>query len=469
MSFIRYKKFGNKEYAYEVTSYWDPEKKKPRQKTKYLGVVVDKENKIFRKKRKERKEKFILDFGDVYFLDQLLREKRLFEMFEGKKEDKEKLLTLICYRLCYPSAMRYARTWYEGTIAKVLFDVDASSQRISEFLEEIGDESVQREFFAEYIKKITPEEGLIIDTTALPNQINIPHTTWGWHNEEIDKQIKLLLVIDRKTSLPLFFRYMPGFVDVSSLKTTIDELRNYGVTKNFVILDAGFFSEDNIRELYREEIPFLIRLPALRKLYKRLVFEESREIESYRNAVRYGKRVLFIKKREVELFGNKANAYIVLDPERKGREIRRTLLKVMDEVSKEDEEEMEYILMKKGIMILVSSLDVDREEVVSLYYTRQIAERLFGFSKDDLNILPLRVHKEETLRGYLFLHFATLVVYSMLKKELGKDYTVEEVLLTLGNLKCKVYEDEVVVQELTKQQREIFERFGIMVPKSMGI
>jgi transposase len=466
MSFIRYKKFGNKEYAYEVTSYWDPEKKKPRQKTKYLGVVVDKENKIFRKKRKERKEKLILDFGDVYFLNQFISRTKLFEMFEDKKE---KLLTLIFYRLCYPSAMRYARIWYEGSLAKVLFDADVSSQRISEFLEEIGDEGIQREFFAEYIKKISPEEGLIIDTTA-SNQINIPHNVWGWHNEEIDKQIKLLLVIDRKTSLPLFFRYMPGsIVDVSSLKTTIDELRKHGVTKNFIILDAGFFSEDNIRELYREEIPFLIRLPALRKLYKRLVVEESREIESYRNAVRYGKRVLFIKKREVELFGNKAYAYIVLDPERKGREIRRTLLKVMDEVSKEDEEQMEYILMKKGIMILVSSLDVDREEVVSLYYTRQIAERLFGFSKDDLNILPLRVHKEETLRGYLFLHFASLVVYSLLKRELGKDYTVEEVLLTLRNLKCKVYEDEVVVQELTKQQREIFERFGIMVPKSMGI
>ncbi|HIE41351.1 MAG TPA: hypothetical protein EYP80_01680 [Candidatus Aenigmarchaeota archaeon] len=39
----------------------------------------------------------------------------------------------------------------------------------------------------------------------------------------------------------------------------------------------------------------------------------------------------------------------------------------------------------------------------------------------------------------------------------------------LRNLKCKVYEDEVVVQELTKQQQEIFERFGIIVPKNMGI
>ena len=465
MSFIRYKKFGNKEYAYEVTSYWDPEKKKPRQKTKYLGVVVDKEKKIFKKKSRERREKLILDFGDTYFLNQFINRVTFFENLK-----KEMFLALIFYRLCYPSAMRYARMWYDGNIVRKLFDVDISSQRISEFLEEIGDESIQREFFKEYIRQITPSEGIVIDTTALPNQINIPTSAWGWHNEEIEKQIKLLLVIDRSTSLPLFFRYIAGnIVDVSTLKATVEELKKYGVSRYFLILDAGFFSEENIKELYNEEIQFLIRLPSLRKLYKRLIVEESRELESYRNAVRYGRRVLFVKQREVELFGKRVYAYVVLDPERKGREMRRTLLKVMDEIEEGEEEEMEYILMKKGIMILISSSELDRENVISLYYTRQIAEKLFGFSKDDLNLLPLRVHKEETLRGYLFLQFASLVVYSLLKRELGRDYTVEEVLLTLRNLKCKVYEDEIIVQELTKQQRKIFERFGIMVPKSMGI
>ncbi|CAD7771330.1 hypothetical protein FHEFKHOI_01234 [Candidatus Methanoperedenaceae archaeon GB50] len=272
MSFIRYKKFGNKEYAYEVTSYWDPEKKKPRQKTKYLGVVVDKEKKIFKKKSRERKEKLILDFGDTYFLNQFINRVTFFENLK-----KEMFLPLIFYRLCYPSAMRYARMWYEGNIVRKFFDVDISSQRISEFLEEIGDESIQREFFKEYIRQITPSEGIVIDTTALPNQINIPRSSWGWHNEEIEKQIKLLLVIDRSTSLPLFFRYIAGnIVDVSTLKATVEEL--------------------------------------------------------------------------------------------------------------------------------------------------------------------------STLKA-----------------------TVEEVLLTLRNLKCKVYEDEIIVQELTKQQRKIFEKFSIMVPKSMGI
>jgi len=65
---------------------------------------------------------------------------------------------------------------------------------------------------------------------------------------------------------------------------------------------------------------------------------------------------------------------------------------------------------------------------------------MFGFSKDDLKMLPLRVHGEETLRGLLFLQFIALIAYVRLKKKLGKKYTVEEALLTMRNLKAKVYD-----------------------------
>ena len=82
MSFVRYKKFGNQEYAYEVTSYWDSTLKKSRQKQKYLGVVADKEKGIFEKKRKNQSrtaEKLILDFGDVFLLQRFMKKSGLFD------------------------------------------------------------------------------------------------------------------------------------------------------------------------------------------------------------------------------------------------------------------------------------------------------------------------------------------------------------------------------------------------------
>ncbi|MEO0190706.1 MAG: transposase [candidate division WOR-3 bacterium] len=474
MSFIRYKKFGRQEYAYEVVSVWDKALKKPRQKTKYLGIVIDKRKKIFKKgKAKDGKEKLILDFGDTYLIYQFLKRIKFLPIVEKIfKGETNYLLALLFYRLCNPSAMKYARVWYEGNFAKILFrDVEISSQRVSESLEAFGDEYLQRQFFSAYIGMLKNlQKGIIIDTTALPNQIHCSLSVWGYHDESVDKQIKFLFVIEKNSSLPLFFRYLPGnVVDVSSLKITLEELKRYGISWGFVLIDAGFFSEENIKELYKGRLPFLTRLPSSRKLYRRLIRNEVRDLERVKHAVRYGKRVLFIKRKRVYLFGSEVYAYIILDPERKGREIKKMLLKVMDESFIEDEREIEYELMRKGVMVLISSFKISEDEVVPLYYMREMAEKLFRFSKDDLNLIPLRVHKEATLRGYLFLLFVVLIVFVFLKKEIGTEYTVEEVLLTMRNLKCKVYEDDILVQEMTKEQKEIVEKLKILVPKSLGI
>ncbi|MBI4981412.1 hypothetical protein HZC30_07730, partial [Candidatus Woesearchaeota archaeon] len=40
---------GSKEYAYEITSYWDKEKGMSRQKKRYLGIVVDRTKKEYQK------------------------------------------------------------------------------------------------------------------------------------------------------------------------------------------------------------------------------------------------------------------------------------------------------------------------------------------------------------------------------------------------------------------------------------
>ena len=45
----------------------------------------------------------------------------------------------------------------------------------------------------------------------------------------------------------------------------------------------------------------------------------------------HGERALFIKQKEVNLYGRRAYAYIVLDSERKGRETKKLLLDTMEE------------------------------------------------------------------------------------------------------------------------------------------
>ena len=122
MSFIRYKQFGKKEYAYQVNSFWDKKNQRPYQKTKYLGVVVDKKKEIFERKVRREEEKLILDFGDTYILNRFLDDKTFVQLLRNIfAEQSETILALLYYRICYGSAMIYAQSWFKGNYAKILF------------------------------------------------------------------------------------------------------------------------------------------------------------------------------------------------------------------------------------------------------------------------------------------------------------------------------------------------------------
>ncbi len=473
MSYIIYKKIGKHEFAYNVTSKWDSKKKQSRRKSIYLGKVIDKKNQVFEKVRfKQSEEKLILDFGDVYVIDQCLKTSVIYPLLKDIPVIlQETLCALLFYRICHTGAMMHAKNWYDGNVVKFLYrNAEVTSQRISNALMLLGEEHLQRRFFQEYLKQFAnTQQGIIIDATSLPNQIHTPMTAWGLSGEEIDKQLRFLLVVDKKTTNPLFFRTLPGnIVDVSTVKNTVQELAQHNIKECFIYHDAGFFSEENIKEYYANNINFLTRLPATRTLYKYLIQQEAKLLENIANGTRYGRRGLFVKEKVIELFGKEAYAYIVLDPKRKGREMERFLIENLDDKKKRDEEQ-EYDFINNGIMILVSSFKLPKEEVVPAYYVRQTAEMLFGFSKDDIGILPLRVHNDERLNGFLFLQFLTLILFVELKNKLGKKHTVEEMILTLRKLKCKVYEKNIIVSELTKEQRIIAEKLSVIVPKNMGI
>ncbi len=473
MSFIRYKKIGNKEYAYEIEAYWDSRLCKPRQRTKYLGVVIDPEQKVYKKKRQETKERLVVDFGDGYIVYEFLRqsgiEKLLREAYGG--DISEAIKVMVAYRLCEGGAMKNIEYWQEGNVIGVMTRAERiSSQKVSRLFKGIGKEGRQREFFRRYIREyFKGSEGIIIDSTALPNEIGIGITDWGYSDSEINKQMKLISVIDRDSGMPMYYRYVGGnIVDVKVLSLTIEEIRKYGIGSSVVIVDAGFFSEENLREMNGRGIDYLIRVPSGRVFYKELITGHGVDIERAKNAVRYGQRIMFIKGVEVELYGKKGYGYIVLDPERKGREIRRVMLEVIEDGIERDEE-IEWKVSTRGMMVLFSSFPIEKERVVEMYYMRTKVEQLFGYSKDDLQLLPLRVHTEEGLRGYLFLMFITVVVYKLLKDALKNKYTVEEALLIMRNLKCKVYDDEILVTEPNKRQNEISSLLNIIMPKNCGI
>ena len=95
------------------------------------------------------------------------------------------------------------------------------------------------------------DDGILIDSSGLPNSIRFPLTAVNNHNGVISEEIRLIYVVQQKTGLPLFFRYVAGnVIDVSTLKRTIAELKANGVETNFAILDAGYYTGVNADALF---------------------------------------------------------------------------------------------------------------------------------------------------------------------------------------------------------------------------
>ena len=339
MAFTRYKKIYNNTYAYEVWKVKD-ENGVWRQKSKYLGVVTDMENKTYEKKRKpvekQQEERQILEYGDSYLINEITKELPIIELLRAVFGGMfDTLMALIYHRIIVGGAMCHAQSWYDANFVNCLFqDANTTSQNISKVLSYLGEESVQRAFFAAYIPlACNGESGVVIDSTGLPNEINMPVTDWGYHGGGIEYETRLILAINRESERPLYFRYVAGSIgDVSTLSNTIEEMKRNGISTSSVLIDAGYYSETNLKMLFKAEITFLIRMPSNRVVYKNII-DENTDIESPKYAVRYDKRGLFVKENELDIYGHKAFAYLVLDPERRGREISKIVSSMSDKDS----------------------------------------------------------------------------------------------------------------------------------------
>jgi hypothetical protein len=266
-SFIHYETKKGKEYA----SIYTPQRvnRVKDNAPQYLGRVIDKEKGIFQSRSRGKfcytlsggfsefipsetsmmVEKYILDFGSSYALHKVLDT----VVFSGAvkeliPEETDTLLSMLFYRMLDKGSDFYAEDWWEGSYMRVLYpNARLKSQRISEFLCRLGEEKVLRRFFEKYIfSLIAPESrtGILIDSSALPNEIHFPLTAVHTEAVQTNNETRLILVVDRISGMPLFFCYNTGnIVDVSTLKATIMELSHNGIKTEHAIVDAGYYSE----------------------------------------------------------------------------------------------------------------------------------------------------------------------------------------------------------------------------------
>jgi hypothetical protein len=499
MSFIwTYEKNGTV-YGEVRTSYREQATGKVKTRSEHLGKVIDLEHGIFKNNKfgifkydlnsgkeicdinnpiivKEyRDEKLILDFGASYLLAEFSKREGLWSIYRSAMPNcADSLMALVFFYLEMAKSNRDAINWLEGSFSSLLFPTaQLQSQRISELLANLGKEEVVRRFFTEYLAFQSPQRtkrGILIDSTGIPNSIHFPLTAVTNHNGQISEEVRLIYIIDTLTSIPLFFRYNAGnIVDITTLKATLDELRKNGVSVKHAILDAGYCSADNIEAMYKEKINFLTRIPANRDIFKDALAKYRDEVLADECGYPYNNRLIGIKRIYTPLFKSRCYLYLCVDHfnrlEQIGNFMRSACSKEMPR------NEWRKHTRDLGYFGLLSSQKIEPENLLPLYYTRQTVEQIFDVAKNNINIVPLRTHSEETFRGHILVSFMAVVLYLKLNKcfKDNKDYTADNALTIMKNLKCKVYDDSILVKEITRKMREICKLTGIIPPEKLSL
>jgi hypothetical protein len=465
----------------------------------YLGKVENQVNNIYYSKKYDRYFKFSLEdgfdefidpqyiqlasipknyhlnFGDIWMIDQTYKQTGLESVLNTLIPDSaDTLKALVAYRLSTKNdAYCHAEEWYRKSYANKLYpQARLDSPRISEFHAILGEEDNYRKFFRFYLNLIGKKEifndnkpiPILIDSTGIPNSINTHLTAINNHNGKVSNEMRIIYVVDKNSKLPIFFRYVPGnIVDNSTLITTMNNLMTYDINIDIAIMDAGYCSMNNLKQLLDNNIPFLLRMSKNRKDYKQLMIEHGHNLLKSEYALSYGERGLFGKKVEITLFDKQVYAYVMLDIDKMRIDLNQKL--VNSSFDNQEELISQNFIDSAGRFILLSSQEYNINDILPLYYTRQIIEQVFDIGKSYTGMTPIRGHSEDTIRGILLISFLATAIYSYISHGLvGSKYSTQSALICMHNHGIKFFESVTVLEELTKQQKEIYSQLKLECP-----
>ena len=523
MSYIIEQKIKGRIYLYEVESYWDKEKKQPRQRRKYLGP---KERKYKQRKNNpegvtseeglvQRKSMNVVSrsYGAIFLIKFLFKNLGIEDLVKREFPDYwREVLSLSAYFVCEGRASYLFPHWQEEHHMDDVRRLHSSD--LSVLYEYLGREEEKRwNFLSLWGKHLSPREGIYYDITSISSYgLDIELVQWGYNRDkESLPQINLGLTHCKKSGLPVSYQVYPGsLVDVSTLKNMIKVLNLFQLRDLFFILDRGFCSVSNVKEMLRNDLKFIQPLSFLQDMSKKILKKHASQIVHHANAFIYKSDILYHAREEVDLGGYCLSAHVIynekaalakknnlyqgiLAVEAKIKATpQSTLQECQDYIENHipkcykkffriegenrivvDQENLEEAVFRAGALIfLVHGQSLTPSELIESYRNRDAIEKDMDTLKNELDTHRMRAHSDHTVNGRLFIKFLSLIIKTHIRNvtknhEKLHHESIPEILAELKKLKINSWNgSKPFLAEPSKKQKIIFKAFGIDIQET---
>ena len=486
-----------KTYVYERVPYYNPKIRNTSYHYKYVGRN---DNGKIRKIRSVLPRRSLIH-GPFIPIMKVFKEMGIKEMLKKHLTEAEsrEIIAIAVSKIVRPLPLASIGIWFDGTSLSRTMNVDLKPQRISDLLDRIGSSDLYRQFSRDLISRINPGNSLLYDITSLPSYGSAEILEYGHAKDRPElEQINLCMVQERSRNIPLFFEiYSGGIPDVVTLKRTFEGIRKLipGVE---IIPDTEFFSHENLRLL--KDDSYIIAASLVSKTVKNVFSSASGTVDRADDVIMYQNGPIFCKSVNFTMTDLDLKGYFYHDPRRESVErsdFHRRLAEKRSAVEKlqvrpdvrETIESMASTYLRyftwtmedgrittrarknvisaaenrMGRFLLVYRGGYTPLECLSIYRNRDSIEKAFRILKIDLDIFSMRVRKESTIRGMLFIFFISLIIREtlmrgMISSGLMKKYSLERMILELEKL--HVVEDargNITELERTRKQKYILE------------
>jgi hypothetical protein len=456
-------------YVYKVEGYYDKEAKKP--KSRSLGCIGQiYEDVGFVPNLKDTKfDEFVTkEYGATKII--MATSEKLFNVLKNCfPSEFMRIYVLAVLKLLGNLSAKDIDVAYERSAISVMFPkLHLSRNTVADFLCRLAQQRKgMLKFMGEYAS--CKNGSIIFDGSSFISGSRCnPFCEKGYSPGNRGKsQIRLIYAYDKTSRLPVYFRVAPGSTsDKAVFEAALDEIEAKG---HVIILDKGFFSEKNIRVMFKAGANFII--PLQKNTIE--VAPEHKKFSAYElvklNVFSYHKRIIYFAEFSSKKFSD-CRVCVYYDCERRQQLMENYFRKIQDDdgnIPEEAQKSISSATESFGITMLFTNIkDVSARQIYLDYKARWTIEEMFDTHKNTLGFSMKYEAKYETQEGWAFIEFLALLMYHqinglLVSSDMIKIYTVKDILFRAAVITQSKTSGAWKICNMSEPLANLFRKLGV--------
>lgn len=487
MAFIKKSKRNGKVYLNEVENTWI-DGKCVQKHIRYIGTEVDGETKLASSISDIEVEE-VKVFGPLIVLHHLAKEIGLPDLLG---EYGPEILSLVyAHCLNYKSITRM-KAWFKKTDLAMLLDIEHLTEKnlldALDSLEKIDVENLQLKIFNALDKKFkVARNGLVYDVTnTYLYGKNCPLGKTGHDKDGVKGRplIQIALAVTQEKGLPLFHKVFDGNIhDARTLQDVAGTMKQYRIKSGLLIYDRGITSAENIDIFNDLNWDTLCGVPIREGLKGKLrPFTKNKNFTCIDNRVKCNKTIFYVISTPHKI-GKVKGTLALCYNKQKAIDLRESRYDEIQNAQnllarkKQIKSGLEIFFDKKGRLIrkklkeaeefdgyfcLFSTRNLKKDEMIRLYFDKDVVEKAFRCLKGITQLRPIRHWLYNRVTAHVMICYLSYALLILLKQYLKRlNMSPEKALQHLDTM-YKVYMKDTKknfkisrIVTLTKIQKDI--------------